>query len=143
MKEWVVVACRSEAKIFAKDNKNDEIRWVKTLVNKKGRRKEREFETDKPGMSYSKFSSSCAPHQLEGKHSHAEIVELHFAQTIAKLLKSAFEKKLYTKATIFAGPHFLGKIKEVVVDEVRNAEFVFINKNIEKENTLLIMKRLN
>ncbi|MEK7071173.1 MAG: host attachment protein, partial [Patescibacteria group bacterium] len=62
MKEWIVVACRAEAKIFERDNKLQDLRWVETLTNKKGRHKERDFESDKPGRSYAKFSMVTSPH---------------------------------------------------------------------------------
>ena len=143
MKEWIVVASRAEAKIFTRDSKNQDIRWVKTLVNKNGRRREREFESDKPGLSFAKFSGGGSPHCLEGKHSHADVVANHFAHTIGSFLKLARQEKRYEQGTIFAGPNFLGKIKHEMRDQVRNGDLVFIGKNIEKANTAQILNYMN
>lgn len=132
MKEWVVVACRAEAKIFVRNNKVEELRWLKTLTNKKGRRKEREFNTDEPGTSYAKFGFACHPHKLEGKHQHAEIVARHFAQQISKFLEKSYNEKNYNYVTIIAGAHFLGLLRTELAHLGKQLEIHFIPKNIEK-----------
>lgn len=132
MKEWVVVACRAEAKFFERQNHTEDLRWLKTLTNKKGRRKEREFETDEPGTSYAKFGSACHPHKLEGKHQHAEIIAEHFSQQIIKFLEKSFSEKRFDQLTIIAGAHFLGQIRAESHHLEKQLEIHFIPKNIEK-----------
>ncbi|MFZ3231001.1 MAG: host attachment protein [Pseudobdellovibrio sp.] len=143
MKEWVIVASRAEAKIFKRDNVTQNLQWIKTLINKKGRRKEREFETDKPGVSYARFAAVGTPHNLEGRHSHAEIVSQHFANAIGNLLKTARDEKKFDKVTVFAGPNFLGKIRHETKDQIKFGDLFFVSKNIEKAKTELIMNYMN
>ena len=143
MREWIIVANRAEAKIFERDNKGQDLRWIKTFINKKGRRKERDFQTDKPGSSYAKYAAAYVPHNLEGKHSHAEIVANHFAQVLGKFIKTAHDEKLFKKATIFAGPKFLGKIKDEVSSKVKDGSLCFVDKNIEKSDSEQIKNFVN
>lgn len=135
MKEWVIVACRAEAKVFERYNKTEDLRWLKTLVNKKGRRKEREFNSDEAGTSYAKFASAYHPHKLEGKHQHSEIVAQHFSQQILKFLEKSYTEKRYDQLTIIAGAHFLGLLRAEMSHLGKQLEIKFVSKNIEKAQT--------
>lgn len=146
MKEWIVVACRAEAKIFERDNKDQALRWVKTLSNKKGRRKERDFDSDGPGVSFGKYSANCSPHNLEAKHSHADVIAKKFALKISNLLKSAFAEGRYKKATIFAAPRFLGKLRHEIEAHMKSVTKVenifFVGTNLEKSSSSEIMAHM-
>lgn len=141
MKEWIIVACRAEAKIFERNNPQEDLKWLKTLTNKKGRRKEQEFNSDKPGLSYAKFSGACSPHKLEGK-AHADEIARHFAGKISDFIRKAVKEKKLSKLTIFAGPHFLGILKSQMGKASNILEIDFIPKNIEKSQTEQIAKYL-
>lgn len=142
MKQWIVVACRAEAKIFEWDRTNKKLIWITTLANKKGRKKEREFQTDKPGMTYGKFSSANAPHGLFGKHSHIEVIAQQFARKIGYLLKSGYENGFYEAAIVFADPKLLGKIKHEIKSSKVISHLHFFAKNIEKANNEKILTSL-
>lgn len=135
MREWIVTACRAEAKIFDRNNTDKDLHWLKTLTNKKGRKKEREFETDGPGFSYAKFSGTSGPHALEGKHQHSEIIANRFAKQIARFVIQAFEEKKFNKLTVFAGTHFIGLLKVQFSQLEQHCELNYIAKNIEKTQT--------
>lgn len=134
MNQWIVVACRAEAKIFEWDNSNKKLKWITTLKNKKGRKKERDFETDKPG--------SYAPHGFFGKHSHIEVVAQQFARKIGYLLKSGLQNGFYESALIFADPKLLGKIKHEVKCNHVLSHLHFFAKNIEQANNEKIINSL-
>ncbi len=142
MREWVVVASRAEAKIFERDNKTQNLRWVETLTNKKGRRREREFESDKPGSSYAKFFKGKSPHNLEGHVTHVESVATHFAQVIARVLIKNHTQGRFKKAIVMASPKLLGKIKDEIKKPLQKEAFQFIAKNIEKLNSAEIHDHL-
>ena len=135
MKEWIVVASRAEAKIFKRENQLQDLQWIETLDNKKGRWKERDFKHDKPGSSPAKFASIRSPHSLESHVSHAEGVANHFSYVIGKILNKSFHEGQFEKATIFAEPKLLGKIKKEIQDPVTCKALKFVNKNIEKAST--------
>lgn len=142
MKQWVVVACRAEAKIFGRQGRGEELQWIKTLSNKKGRRKEREFDTGQAGMSFAKFSAGAGPHKLEGKHSHSEIVAQHFAQQIAKFIHKSFDEKQFKELTVLAGAHFLGLLKIELKELDSFLKINFIPKNLEKAQADVIAQAL-
>ncbi len=128
MKEWVVVACRAEAKIFQRESKQERLQWLQTIDNEKGRLKEGDFETDGLGSR---------------KHTHAEIEAENFAHDLAGFLKHAYEEKQFSKACIFANPDFLGKLKSEIRSQIKNAEFVFVSKNLERATTEEIMEHIS
>lgn len=138
MKQWVIVGCRAEAKVFERYSRVDDLHWVKTLVNKKGRRKERDFETDEPGMSYAE-----RPHRLEGKHHHSEIVARHFAQQIARFIEKSYSENRFDQLTILAGAHFLGLLKAELKALTHHLEIQFVPKNVEKSQTEQIIQYLD
>lgn len=142
MKKWIVVAGRAETKIFEQDSGDQPLRWLKTLVHKKGRRRERDFNSDKPGFSYARFAGNFSPHGLSPHHTHAEVEATHFAHKIAKIIKAAYEKDLFDKGIIFASPKFLGQIKKELKHKVRGDCLSFIGKNIESLATEEISNRI-
>ncbi len=141
MRQLILVASRGEAKIFEKINAQP-LRWIKTLNNKNGRRRESEFHFDLPGQSYSKFKGNSGPHNLEGKNSHITTVALKFASTIAKILEDSYHHKDYDKAVIFASPKLLGAIKEETLKLTKHVPIKFISKNIEKASTQEILDHI-
>ena len=141
MKQLILVAARGEAKIFEK-NGGKPLRWLKTLTNKKGRKREGEFYPDLPGQSYSKFKGVSGPHTLEGKNSHATTVALKFACTIAKALQDRYNFATYDKAIIFASPKLLGAIKNETLKLAKEVSLEYIAKNIEKANTQEILAHI-
>jgi len=144
MKEWIVVASRAEAKIFERENKKTKIKWLETLTNKKGRKRERDFDRGSPGVSYAKFSGSCTPHNLEGKHSHSETISNKFAHKIGHILKSNHDLGEYKKATVFASPHLLGLIKSYLAHHPGSLEsYMFIPKNLENAKIEKILEYLD
>jgi len=143
MKEWILVASRAEAKVFKRSDENKNLQWVKTLTNKKGRWRERDFEHDKPGLSHAKFSGVNMPHALETQDTHAEVVAHHFAHTIGKVLAKGYREKQFENAVIFAEPKFLGRIKKVLPNHLKNTVLTFVNKDIEKARTEEIEKQIS
>jgi len=140
MKEWIIVASRAEAKIFKRNNKIQNLEWLETLKNTKGRWKERDFENDKPGSSHAKYSAIRSPHSLQSHVSHAEAVANHFSYVIGKILNKSYHEGRFKKATIFAEPKLLGKIKKEIQEPAICNALTFITKNIEKASTDQIQK---
>lgn len=141
MKKLILIAARGEAKIFEKDGAKD-LNWVKTLVNKKGRRRESEFHYDLPGQSYSKFKGAMGPHRLEGKKDHVTTVTIQFAHTIVKALEDRYVHNTYDKAIIFASPKLLGYLKDETKKLTKLVPLEFIPKNLEKANNEEIIAHL-
>ena len=132
MNECVVVACRSEAKIFERYNPNENLRLSKILTNRKGRYKEREFEIDENRMSYSNLSANSLPQAMECKHQRAEGIARHFAKQISDFVERAVIDKKFTKLTVFAGAHFLGILESALSRLNKDLQIAFVSKNIEK-----------
>lgn len=132
MKQWIVLASRTETEVFEWDRIQNNIKWVTTLISKKAHTKDREGE----------ISKSNSAHGLFGKHSHIEIVEQQFSQKLAVFLTSGFESGFFEDVMIFADPKLLGKFKqELKKYNVFNHAHFFLN-NIEKNDNQQIITSL-
>lgn len=141
MKKLILIASRAEAKIFLKDGAQD-LCWIKTLENKKGRRRESEFYSDLPGRSYGKFKGNSSPYRLEGKNDHATVVASKFAQGIAHFLQKEHADKHYDQAVIFAPPKLLSLIKNQTKTLAKQVYLDFIPKDIEKASNQEILAHI-
>jgi hypothetical protein len=143
MKEWVVVSNKAEAKIFNRSHRADDLKWLDTLTNKKGRRHEFFYSRGRPGLSFAKFkgSKSPHPHSLSKEKNHADLSADKFAQTVAKYLIRAHSKKKFSKLTLFSTPVFLGKLRKELTAHHPQIQIEYINKNIEKLSADMIDQR--
>lgn len=141
MRKLILMASRGEAKIFTKNGGQD-LCWVKTLVNKKGRRKEGEFYTDSPGKAFGKFKDAVGSYRLEGKRDHTSINLENFAVALAKVLREGYALKNYDQAVIFASPKLIGLLKKHTKDLAQQVLLEFIPKNIEKASNTAILAHI-
>ena len=141
MKKLILVAARGEAKVFEKDG-GKPLKWIKTLTNKKGRKRESEFHFDLPGRSFSKFKGASGPHRLEGKNSHTTTVAQKFAHAIANTIQDGCDNLGYDKAVVFASPRFISVIKKETKALAKRVPFEYIAKNIEKACTAQILEHI-
>jgi hypothetical protein len=71
--EWFIAVSQSQAKIFQKPARQEPLLYVKTLHNPDGRKKKRDFMTEKPSIGRGKFSKNLSPHAMDGEknpHDH-------------------------------------------------------------------------
>jgi protein required for attachment to host cells len=135
--EWIVVASRSQAKIFRRTDTSRPLQWVFNLVNEAGRLKNREFETDRPnprGHSTTMSGGEDSPH---------EIVMEKFAKQIADAIKVGSDQHTFSKLYVFAEPHLLGRIKQNAPKSLKNVEVEWIGKDLEKATTNEILERVS
>lgn len=130
MKELFVVANKIEAKIFSK--KSGRLSLLKTLENKKGRKREREFHTDKPGQSFAKLASNMAPHSLDVRSHHTDVVRREFAHKIALFLKKHRQEFPFERLVLVAEPHFLGDLNGAIGKVVKHVTTQTVGRSMVK-----------
>lgn len=141
MKTWIVVASRTEAKIFEYANKrNSEVEFVTKLENPRGRLKAQDINADKPGV----FSSimSYGGTRLVTAQSPTERIAQEFAKKIAEFLEHARQRGSFDDVVLFADPHFLGRMRGVFSKKLRQSVSKEITKDLGSVTTNEIKSRL-
>ncbi len=112
MKNWVVVANASRARVLEKVDTGDKPNFVHVadLVHAKSRQKGVELGTDRPGrvnrIGHGLNSSAYPPH-TDPKHREHE----RFAQEVAKLLSAGIAADRCDGLLLVASNPFLGELK--------------------------------
>ncbi|NUN06614.1 MAG: host attachment protein [Bdellovibrio sp.] len=109
MKTWIIVAHRTEAKIFSYDHrKNADIEFVTKLENPRGRLKAQDINADRPGI----FSGAPAHASgLQRQESPTERVAQEFAKKISDYLELSRQRHIFTELILIADPYFLGLLR--------------------------------
>jgi Protein required for attachment to host cells len=115
---WYLVANRAEAVVYA-GNLGGQFRYVKRWRNQKGRLFEREFQTDRPGRSFSSARSGVR-HGFEPRVSAHEEVAVGFARHLSRMLDLGAQKGAYSDLVIVAEPHFLGLLNKGLTKRVKD-----------------------
>lgn len=104
---WIVVASRTDARIFTWNAHAAELRLLLELENAEGRLKTAALETDRPGMAF----RAQGRHPMATKHPAHERAAERFAAEVAKVLESARNDNRVTSLVLVAEPHFLGLLR--------------------------------
>lgn len=141
--EWVVVISRAQAKIFKRTDTNASLQWVHNIVNPEGRLRNHEFEGHAPSLSYSKFAGARHPYLKGQKKTSAHEVSVdRFARKIAKILKESAHRQDFEKLYVFAEPHLLGKVRDLLSRALKGIEIEWVAKDLEKATTQQIQNHV-
>lgn len=105
--KWIVVANRTEARIYNKKS----FMPLNVLYNDLGREKNHAFTTDKPGWSRGKFSHASGPHALTGEKNPHNDAAIQFARQLCRHLKHQFDIHNFFELQICAEPKMMGYIR--------------------------------
>lgn len=117
MRTWIVVANRSEAKIFVSDPKlGREVEFHSKLENPRGRLRNGDINADKPGA----FGIPGTGHGSgrERTQSPTERVAQEFAIEVVMALDAGRTSQDYEELILIADPHFLGLLRNTMTKEL-------------------------
>jgi protein required for attachment to host cells len=118
MKTWIVVANRTEAKIFYSDPKqNRDVEFINKLENPRGRLKAGDINADRPGA----FSPMATGHGSgrEAQVSPTERVAQEFVKEIVTHLDAGRTQNQFEELVLIADPHFLGLMRNQMSKELK------------------------
>ncbi len=136
---WVVVADTCQAKIYSVV-KFPKIEEIAILEHPEGRLSNQEISGVKPGSSAQRGGGvrySYEP-ELEPKQVEAD----KFAHYLSNLLTTEVEKGKFNRLYIFAGPTFLGLIRQHLSPQVRKTIIAELNKELTNSDLSAIEKHL-
>lgn len=125
MTEWIVVANRTDARVYC----THPFALHRNLHNELGREKNKAMTTDKPGWSRSKLSQPSSTHSLTGEKNPHEDAAIDFARRIAHYLLSQSQAHHVDKLTVCAEPKMMGRIRGNM-DEHLSEEIEWVPKDL-------------
>ena len=108
--KWIVVANRTQAKIF----KENPFVLLKTLENPLGREKNLALRTDKPGSGKSQYSKSAGIHSMTGEKDPHEEAAIQFARELSRYLEHQGEQHRFDELVVAAEPKMMGRIRKTM-----------------------------
>ncbi len=105
-KPWIVVANRSEARIFEMSEGKPKL--LQKIPHNQGKAHDQELKEGKPGRSFSSWSGSHSRHTMESEVKPHEQDAIVFATDLGETLQKARSGNLIDRLTLVADPHFLG-----------------------------------
>ncbi len=127
MRTWVVVANRTEVKVFEYENKKDsEVQFLMKFENPRGRLRPQQINADKPGIFSNLVSHGT---RLVKPQSPTERIAQEFAKKVSVFLEEALQKRRFDDLVLIADPHFMGRVRSSLSKELRRC----ITKEIIKD----------
>lgn len=140
---WIMVAHRSDARLFKSSGRPGDMHMIREFDYPEGRRQNREIDTDAKG---SRFSTSAGrgnstahgggnpskqmKHGLDPQMEAAEHLSDIFAKELAMILRVGRTKNEYDEIILVAEPGFLGKIRKFLDKETSRMVSATLNKNL-------------
>lgn len=111
-KNWLVIAHRAGARIFARGADARTLELVDHLDNPEAHQHEREFGSDRPGRSVD--SSRHGHHAMSNETPARDASAQKFARRIAERLEAARVAHELGQLALVAEPHMLGLLREAL-----------------------------
>lgn len=111
---WILVADRSQARLFQRNKPQDGIHLIQRMDHPEGRMKEREINSDRPGRAF--HSGDVQRSGYSPDLSATDHVAKNFAQSLATLLDQGRNQSRYERIVLVAAPRMLGWIRDSLPD---------------------------
>lgn len=140
MKTWIVVANKTEAKIFEYANKkNSVIKYVMKLENPRGRLRSIDINSDKPGTFLGLTSHGT---RLVNEESPTDRIAQEFAKKVVEFLEEEQRKRQFDDLVIISNPHFIGRMRGLYSKELSQAIQREVIKDLGPITTHELQERL-
>lgn len=126
MKEWVLIANKSQANVYELDNKKH-LKLINTIENQKARLMEKDLVSDFPGIVVNSITGKGGRSLGKNNKALKQTIKV-FSQDISSFVKKSHSNNLFDQLYIFAGPSFIGELSSEL-----EKEKVVIKKKITKD----------
>jgi protein required for attachment to host cells len=136
MKTWILVANRTEAKIFKYLNKRGgHVEYLTSLKNPRGRLRAIAINADRPG-TFANLETYGA--RLVKSQSPTERVAQEFAKRVCVFLEHQVQDNQFDELVVISDPHFLGRLRHLFSKELKKK----ISREIKKDLIMITSRDL-
>jgi len=125
---WALVANSSYAQIYEIKGHGKEINEIRLYDNPDGRKKNGDFNTDKPGRTFDSLGGGRHAYSTHNDPHTQEV--LTFALKLTKDLEKAKNEKLFDELAFIAPSHFIGALHESLQDNVKKSVIKEVHKDL-------------
>lgn len=124
---WILLASRGGAKLFENKGPGSHPSWLQDLPFPKGRLKNSEIDTDRPGYAFD--SAGQGKHSMDRQNDAKAQAAKEFAQQLSAMLRDGRVKRSYQNLVLVAEPAFLGELRAQLDKETA----ALVSNSVSKE----------
>jgi protein required for attachment to host cells len=125
VKNWVLVACQSKAKIFEISKNNHHLKLIKKMENPKAAMKNGDLECDRPGVARGPNGRTALRSKKGAKDHEMEV----FSKQVLDEINKGRNNSQFEKIIMIVDPGFLAHLENHLKDPVKKTIFQTIPKN--------------
>ena len=128
MKQWIVVADASRARVLAVNDKGDGLVVESELEHPASRARASELTSGAPGRVKQSFGAGSRP-AMSARTDPKEVEAEAFARQLADVLEQGCNHNRFERLTLVAPPHFLGLLRSAINGQVAKRVVLTIDKD--------------
>lgn len=137
---WIIVASRSEVRVFEMLRANEELREIIGLGNASGTLKNIDIDSDAPGRASD--NRMRARHAYSTEQEPRERLLQNFYRDFLRGIDTAFSQHTFSRLVLVAEPRLLGLIRSLLSDQLSRVVRAEIPKDITYEGSREIQARV-
>ncbi|MFB6263653.1 MAG: host attachment protein [Bradymonadaceae bacterium] len=139
---WVVVADSARARFLHGRSPNSELEEFQKMTNEAARQDELDLVTDKPGRFRDDTGARSGSGRSSTEPTARDQVKEDFAKRVASYLDRARADDRFSDLSVVAEPSFLGRLRNSLDGQTREAILEEINKNLAGADSETIRETL-
>ncbi len=130
---WYIVASQKEVRIFIKALDRKQLKLIRSITNPLGMSKRRALIRKDAGRGVKSIGRvGFVSYSQPKRHDPHEEAIIQFAKEVSQYLESERLKKNFESLTLIAEPHFLGRIKAEMSNDLLSSVTNWIRKDLQK-----------
>lgn len=129
---WFVIASQNTVKIFTEISANKKLEQFQEFNNTLGRVRNRVLVRKQAGHGVKSVGRGSVHYSEKKRLDPHEKVAFHFAKEVTGFLAKEYQQKKFRSLTVFAEPHFLGKLKTNLKRNIPTSAIDWIKKDLLK-----------
>ncbi|MGB5349631.1 MAG: host attachment protein [Polyangiales bacterium] len=139
---WILVAHEGGARLFANDGIGNGLALVESIEHPKGRARDRDLASDRPGRSFRKNSGDPRRASMGQSESPHERVVSDFSRELADKLRQARVQNQFDRLVLVAPPRFLGLLRSSLDGPTSQLIIGTIHKDLATSNEAELIQHL-
>ncbi|MGB5265629.1 MAG: host attachment protein [Polyangiales bacterium] len=139
---WILVAHEGGARLFANDGIGNGLALVESIDHPKGRARDRDLASDRPGRSFRKNSGDPRRASMGQSESPHERVVSDFSRELADKLRQARVQNQFDRLVLVAPPRFLGLLRSSLDGPTSQLIIGTIHKDLATSNEAELIQHL-
>lgn len=139
---WIMVAHEAGARVFESRGLGKGLELVETIEHPKGRERDRDVDSDRPGRSFRKNSGDPRRAAMSRSEDPHDRVVSDFARVLAAKLQHARAENQYERLVLVAPPRFLGLLRSSIDRPTAQLVVGSVDKNLASSNEAELIEHL-